>query len=64
MKSEKRFANRRSGQTAHRSFFPEAYLSFLRVNIDIDSGRIDFNEKAANWISAPHKSRMIAFDQR
>jgi hypothetical protein len=50
-------------QSANFSFIAKPNLTFGRVNIYIDNGRIDFHEQATDRIPALHQGRVVAFQQ-
>jgi len=50
-------------EASHGGFFPELHLAFLRVDVDVDGRRIDFQEQAADGITSAHQGCVIALSQ-
>ena len=60
---QQRLTHRFSHQMTNGPFFTKLNLAFLRMNIHVHRGRIDFEKEAAHRIAAFHQSGVIAFDE-
>ena len=64
MKRQQRFPDRLRDQFADFKFAVKFHLALGRMNVHVHRRRINFQEQAADRITAFHQRRVVAFDER
>ncbi len=47
----------------HRAFLAELHLALRRVDVHVDGGGVDLQEKAADRVASLHQGRVVAFEE-